>query len=652
VRKLYTNLGTAIFQYSHTVNKGVLRPSPVVSWHTVDLVIELCAKVTKSGGLTPGGQGSKVFSIHSKGHIEELRPQDFDNSEAFAFLVQALAASSSLQDGEKRAIKIVVPQSGGYMVRSDIVPFRCFRCEGAELLASFSKPLQFFPGTGDAEPHFETLPDLFNISVGGLLSRRVESHGSINDLLHSIDRELINRLSIPWLVPEKRSRRTVVMVGGESKPMVRRDFNNTARALGIDVVVIDKPGHWLEQPEYKDWTKAFIPADVKPDDTLTQTVLDAIAKYGKPIDGLTTYWDQVTHWTARAALRLGLPSSPLCVYETATDKYKTSQFAGHPSARASSLEEALSAMENTALEYPVIIKPCAGWTSEGVCRADSPSQLAAAVAAIDTSRHGSDFVMEPYIEGPELDINFVLCNGELLFFEGSDEFPKAGDVKANVTASAFLECGNIYPPALPPRELNILRDDIYALLLKLGARDGIFHLEARVKNSTMEYVTEDGICDLRPRATRPEADPSAWLIEINTRPSGVIGTALPAALYGVDLNAVSLCFAIDDKERARALATPFVNGAQCWGEMLMLPMYSGGIFDSDNPIEDVMRRRPDLAQYIEKPLSWWKRGDRVPDPSAGYNSWAAGCMVFSNKSRKHCISVGEEIRREAKWNLL
>lgn len=642
-----------VCEYTYKVNPGTLRPSEVTSWHTVDIALQPLVKAYRYPGLVPSAQFSNVFTISVTGVSRQLDVREFKSEAAYNFLVRALAACASLPEGQSQTLKLVVPQSGGYIARSDIIPVRCQRCDGVEFVDSFSEPHQYFPGTAGSMPFFRTLPEIFNQSAGGFLLRRRDVYGpSLDSQLQILDKELLNRLSIPWLLEEKPIRKTIAIVEGGFNPTLRQDSYMTAKALGIDVVVIDKPGHWIEEPAYESWRKAFLPTPIKPIENLSDRIVEAIEKYGKPVDGLITFWDEAMNEVAKAAVRLGLPTNDPFVYEIASDKFKTSQIAGHISARASNLEEAVNLIRITDLKYPVVVKPCTGWSSEGVYKVNSDSELAEALAAVDTERHGKEFVIENYCDGPEVDANFILCDEELVFFEASDEFPKPADEEDDTVTSGFLECGNVNPSELPAKELRVLRNSLYSTLKRIGAKNGLFHLEARMRDSRVEYVTDDGVCDIAPRKDRPEADPSAYLIEINTRPPGVIGVAIATAVYGVDYNASSFCFAIGEMETARALSTPFVTGAQGWGEMLMLPIKVGGLFDSDDIFEELLQRRPDLALHMEKPVCFWKRGDRIPDPSSGYNFWIAGCMVFSKESRRHCIALGEEIRREIKWSIL
>lgn len=68
----------------------------------------------------------------------------------------------------------------------------------------------------------------------------------------------------------------------------------------------------------------------------------------------------------------------------------------------------------------------------------------------------------------------------------------------------------------------------------LGLRDGIMHLEGRVRNSSMAYGIKDGVTDLGPRQEPPTTKPTPWLIEINPRPPGMKRTQVIELTHGVD----------------------------------------------------------------------------------------------------------------------
>ncbi|KAH0556714.1 hypothetical protein GP486_005496, partial [Trichoglossum hirsutum] len=64
---------------------------------------------------------------------------------------------------------------------------------------------------------------------------------------------------------------------------------------------------------------------------------------------------------------------------------------------------------------------------------------------IDSKRHGEDFVIEEYCSGPEVDANLVLYDGELLFFEVSDDFPKSAGTN---DSGSFIKLSNVLPSKL------------------------------------------------------------------------------------------------------------------------------------------------------------------------------------------------------------
>lgn len=67
-----------------------------------------------------------------------------------------------------------------------------------------------------------------------------------------------------------------------------------AQALGIDVVVLDNPGHWLKSGRYKHWRKAFIPTKLvqEADPKFTGRIVAFVKSYDKPIQGAITFCDK------------------------------------------------------------------------------------------------------------------------------------------------------------------------------------------------------------------------------------------------------------------------------------------------------------------------------------------------------------------------
>ena len=118
-------------------------------------------------------------------------------------------------------------------------------------------------------------------------------------------------------------------------------------------------------------------------------------------------------------------------------------------------------------------------------RADNTLEFAEAAEAIakHADLHGPRFVIEEYCDGPEVNANLVLSEGEILFSQVCDEQPKLGDGTLEEKALGFTESGVMWHSNLPSSEQNLVVQDLHQKLLRLGLHSGVFHLEARVKVS-------------------------------------------------------------------------------------------------------------------------------------------------------------------------
>ncbi|ETS86731.1 hypothetical protein PFICI_00559 [Pestalotiopsis fici W106-1] len=401
---------------------------------------------------------------------------------------------------------LFIPSKPGHLVRSDILEIR--------------------------------LTDLADAALKSAASALFISSNAVLDPA-ALGREFENRLSFPIIQPGQRPRKTLALVGSVRKPLVGLGFFRAARALNIGIVQLDRPNHWTSTPEYASWVEAQLPIDRTPDDGLASRIVDAIKGYNKPVEGLVSFFEPLQVGTARAAKELGLPAPPASAFEIATDKQRTSAFQGNAAYRVSSLKEALETVEqHPQLSYPLIVKPCSGRGSEGVFRLDNEADLVQAFDSIDFSRHGAEVVIEPFCDGPEVDANLVLSDGELLFFETSDDLPKDADAasKQDGDLQTFIELANVMPSALPHDEVEILKNSLHQSLVRLGFRTGFYHLQARVQRSRAKYVTNlDGITDLASNdLIEATVEPSAWLLEINARPPGLQESWASRSTYGID----------------------------------------------------------------------------------------------------------------------
>ncbi|KAI1260323.1 ATP-grasp domain-containing protein [Xylariaceae sp. FL1019] len=629
--------------------------SDITSWQSIDVFFRLISENSQFSW--PINVEDVNLFLEEADTQQHFIPQGFESAAILRFLIDCLSAA---RDNGESVARAIVPRSQGQIARSDIIPLRFIECSLAREFASFAKPLQFFDGKPVVLDSLHQVLLAFGSSAGGILLKPIDStntHETHDALLHQLDVELRNRLSFPWISKQPIKRKVLALVeGGRRRPDTGGNGETVfmaAKAMGIDMVVLDNPGHWLDGPQWAHWRKAFLPieAGLQSDAVFTARVVNAIRAWGGHLDGIVTFCDHYTEPVAEAALQLSLPALSPATYALATDKFRLRCFEGHEAYRASSLEQATSILQEHNLEFPLIMKPITGYLSEGVVKIDDVSQLEAGVKTIRVDRHGADFAIEKYCDGPEVDANFVLSDGELLFFEASDEFPKTADVNGSGNIKNFVELGNVLPSSLPKDELAILRDSLHRSLVRMGLTDGIFHLEARVAHSRMVYELKNGVFDLTERSEPVKDVPSAWLIEVNPRPPSMMAAVGPKHTYGVDYWGLGLLFGIQDKQRAKQLSHPFAQGAQFWCEMAFIPVEKGGIFDSDDICLDLFSRRPDLAQHVSWSACYFTKGDEIPDPSTGIFTWVGHFNVFSRKSRAHVLEVAECIRKEVRYTV-
>ena len=642
----------AKFQCSWQASNTRIGASNASSWQCFHLSFK---QIFKSASLTwlENTENTRLSAEISAHEYHQVHPQDFRHSASFDFVLDCLSAAHRTSHS---VATLIVPRSGGYIARSDIVPLRLMDCPPVTSVASFATPGQFFDGNAIGIQHLLELPKLFAASVGGMLlkSNDLTQISSIESLSGSLEHELHNRLSFPWLSMEEPKRRALAIVeGGRTGPDhggVGESIYSSARALGIDMVVFDNPGHWIQDSRYTDWYKAFVPLklELHPDAQFASHIIDAVSSYKGPIDGIVTFRDHYKSYVAEAALQLGLPTDAPSAYAIATDKFKTSISEGHHAYRASSIGQASGIVQDHKLEFPLIIKPTNGFLSEGVFRVESLLQLQIGIQGINTERHGTEFVIEKYCEGPEIDANLVLCDGKLIFFEASDDFPKSADTNGHGNVKTFIELANVLPSKLPEYEQAMLRESLTQSLIRMGFTNGYFHLEARVENSSMEYATNNGVLDLTQRSIPAKDAPSSWLIEVNPRPPGIQESEASKHTYGVDCWGLGLLFALNDNHRVKLLSHPFSQGPQYWCEMVFIPVLNGGVYESGDVCTELLARRPDLAAHVMGCFCFLKKGDTVPHPGTGVNAWVAYFNVFSRESREHVLKIGEAVRRECR----
>ena len=592
------------------------------------------------------------------------------------------------------ALKLILPVEDGYVVRSDYLEQRLYGCPNAQVVEGFVAPreylrkpklsssgLQRFSDIlasaaggivlGDAKPKLAstTLEDFSATpaAAAGGLSLTDETGKSQSLRLSELEEELVGRYSLPWLVPKPITEQTIAILGHRSLFMMERWIRG-GHALGCKVLIFGQHGSWLEEPQYQGLIEHFFPIDMTVDQGLPQRILDALQKFDHQIDGITTTIDLYFDAAAKVSLELGLHTSPLESIAMAQDKYATRTRFGNSTPHTllvtdiDDLRKKLGTL-TTPLTYPIVVKPSKGWCSEGVFKVSTESELFTSVSKLNTFQPGVKVIVETYVDGPEVDANFLLWDGEIHFFEVVDDFPCSADFPGSAFSTAnFQELEMVYPSNLVASEKEMLKTQIHKFLLDSGFRNGIFHVEARIQNSAMEYRAIDGVIDLVPKdhAPLPKDKPRVFILEVNVRCPGWMVIWATCYTYGVDYAATQILAALGDGTRFRILSQPFAFGAQANVESIFVPSPKGGTIPSGTQpfCEELRDRRPDLLRVEDKGVEVVRiqtmqfPGDKIPDPSTGTLSFVASFNLATRKvERREMLRLGQEIRREIRVDI-
>ncbi|TAQ87328.1 hypothetical protein B7494_g4357 [Chlorociboria aeruginascens] len=566
----------------------------------------------------------------------------------------ASAAQELVKKGSKEvALKLVLPVGGGFVVRADFLQQRLYGCPNIQWMEGFVAPRENLPIPSGLSTGLEHLAEILTAAAGGIVVDD-KSELSLESLLSELETELLGRLSFPWLIPQPIPERKIAILGHRSLFMMERWFT-AAHNMGIAVLVFGEHGSWLEDPQHSHLIEQFLPIDMSVNQDLPSRILEALQKSGHSINGITTTIDVYFDAAARVSQTLGLATSPVESLAISVDKYATRVLFGHDakSYLISDVEDLRQQIDagNAKFTYPQIVKPSKGWSSEGVFKVTNEKELFAAVEKLNSFSHGIKIIVETYADGPEVDANFLMWEGEILFFEVVDDFPSSADAEGYSESANFQELEMLYPSVLVESEKELLRTELHKFLLSSGFRSGIFHVEARVQNSTMEYTKVDGVTDLRLKAQPPTAKPNVFILEVNVRCPGWMVIWATAYTYGIDYAAFQMLCALGDGDRAKVLSQPFTFGAQASCESIFVPTPRGGTLAGDAICEEIARRRPDLMKNVVHYQTMAQPGETLPDPSSGTLTFVAAFNLATKESRTEMLRIGQTIRQEVRVDI-
>lgn len=557
---------------------------------------------------------------------------------------------------EETALKLVLVPRSGFLSRHDLLTMRMRNSKHVDLVIPFSAPGECFPFFHILDQ--TTLLDLLSSSIGALLVK--QSSKPTCKALEQLGDDVLARMHFDWIRPTKLAARRAALVGGRPAwDMTKDNYGaagpfEAARGLGLSVIVLDRPGHWLEDDAYSHLREDFIAIDVSDEDELPRMIAEAVQH--RDVDCVLTFSDEFVIATAKAAEILGLPTEPVTAILQAHYKEETRGLITNPDIQVKYLENASRVDEPSILQelenfrFPLVVKPCRGGGSRGVKRANDFSTLRDAVRQMQKdglADHG--VLLETYVDGPEVDANIIIWDGDLLFFEISDDFPCQADATDATLADNFAETLMVSPSALSPTEMSLLGSTLHDSLLRLGFRSGVFHVEARIRNSSMCYREVDDILDLETVHKENKSEADIFLIEVNARPPGLACAFATLYTYGVDLCALHFLRALGDKDGFVSMSKPFSFPAQFWCSNCQIPIHKDDILVPHDFLERVYKQLPGVVSQVARAELLVVPGTRASRRAD--TGFVAYFLLYSRTSRRETLLMSVRVQ-EAARNIL
>jgi len=413
-----------------------------------------------------------------------------------------------------------------------------------------------------------------------------------------------------------RGKRLVVFTAGYEG---KRFVYERAKELGVRLVIIESPHSWSRQLLDEGVIESFVPVDMSlASEVLYPIVLDLIRGMG-PVDGIATVVELSIAMAARLAEDLGLPGPMPEAVDQARDKQRTRaclEAAGLPTpryCRISGVEDLDRAM---AVGFPAVLKPLSGAASLGVMKVENAEALretylkmvaelrdlvvlSGALVKNDGKPGavqaegviGTTFLLEQYLDGPEVDIDLVMSDGQWQYAGITDNGP--------TLEPYFNETWAVVPSLLPLEQQRALRSLAVESVKALGFFDGVFHVELRYSPSGPQ------------------------LIEVNARMGGGPVHKLNMESWGVDLVEETLFIALGIPSRPVVAQKPI----NCIASSQVNALRSGILVD--HSFLDVLR---DFSSVISV-KTYVPVGEKVVGPDTGLPTWLAEVIVAEPTSQ-------------------
>jgi ATP-grasp domain len=437
--------------------------------------------------------------------------------------------------------------------------------------------------------------------------------------------KIFSILSLLMSLSEKRI--VFITAGYPSKRFI---YEHAKNILGCFIIIVDDPVDcWA-----KDIANLFIPID-NCLEILSQIEFDGICTFSEM--ALIKTSEIIDHLYKLGKYLRSPGYMEIKAVQNAKDKYKTREILGDVKHWIiSDLKENIyqSLGINNSIKFPVVLKPTMGADSLGVKKVNNYEELQSALVEVSMSldnlvvRNGalvrstgislpdgkccgdSEFqlMIEEYLDGVEVDIDLVLSQDICCYSTVADNGP--------TKEPWFTETWAVMPSMLGQDVQEKLKMKAVESVKKLGFKEGIFHVEAKVRT--------DG--DIR-------------IIEVNARMGGGPIWNMHLSVYGFDMIKAQILLACGatipaiTNQIAKGGLALMTQSTECVGKYIGPSDFFAKYFGSDPRILEI-------AEHI-------KPGDVIPP---GQPRWIFEPVVYDPKGPKEAldfvIEIAEKIEQE------
>lgn len=310
------------------------------------------------------------------------------------------------------------------------------------------------------------------------------------------------------------------------------------------------------------------------------------------IDGAITFWDEMVLLVSKITDQFGLIGIPYSISRRVKNKFLFREFCKEHGLRAPRHKIIQEKEDITAIEkgmaYPLVIKPIYGDSSAFVMRVNNRAELEESFDYAKNSIRSfsgadewqnTEFLVEEFIDGDEVDIDILLQNGKIKFYCISDNYNKNRD-------KFFVDSGQAIPSGLPDKDQQALIDMAEEILEKLGILNACIHFEAKISKN------------------------GPYPIEVNMRLGGDYIYSYIKGSYGIDFVEQIVKIALGEYIKIEKLENPhkYIVGWDLHAE------HSGILVELD--VDEELKNK----KYFEEIHFFKEIGDAILRPPEGYDN--------------------------------